>query len=502
MLALTTLALALSVVAIGLEECRPHETPNLTADAGPSRKLGATLNPVPPTVLTPQWYIDPANSTGCASDSNNGTSATCTGQPGIGPLSSWYALDVYRWGCEFGQMQCPRIGATIAGDASVAPNVTVTFLSSQGDTSDPVVANPDLENGKWLAIVGNLTAQTTGVLASVTAKNRATPQLLQAAVTNADGGVGLAAVNQLIVDTTHPSHAFTSSLVSGSTYAITQPLVAIAPGGFTGGATEVDTWANGDAVAVYTPVTVNLARLSPNVTDFNGSLGNGLYVESVTSYDSQGNGLDPLYVGRGVQFVDFVMNRNVYLETTPLDGPNGFGNVPGWGFANSIAIGGVTGGAGSPYSSAFPSWYGGAIPGGFAVGDGVIDYDAIVNSAGQTSAYQTGFVYVASGKTLTFPGSAASTGRGSGQIWGAGTVNAAGDCRVAYPAGASKGAATFASTLTLNVNGQTKTCIEIPSSASAFGTCNTTLTAAQLDTTLGATTGCLAGPGAAFCNAP
>src|SRR5580658_5938934 len=60
---------------------------------------------VPTSSLTvAQWYIDVLNATGCASDSNNGTSSTCggsdsTGTPN-GPLLTAYGLVAGRWNCQ------------------------------------------------------------------------------------------------------------------------------------------------------------------------------------------------------------------------------------------------------------------------------------------------------------------------------------------------------------------------------------------------------------------
>src|SRR5260370_1417097 len=61
------------------------------------------------------WCIDPANRSGCASNSNNGTSCACDGAGG-GPLMSHAELAVHRWGT-----YTPTLPA----------QVTETFLSAQ-----------------------------------------------------------------------------------------------------------------------------------------------------------------------------------------------------------------------------------------------------------------------------------------------------------------------------------------------------------------------------------
>src|SRR5579875_1013792 len=68
---------------------------------------------IPASWTVPNWYIDPSNSTGCASDSNSGTSSTCgAAGSGIGPLATWGELQVHRWGCQGGGQVCPRLQQT------------------------------------------------------------------------------------------------------------------------------------------------------------------------------------------------------------------------------------------------------------------------------------------------------------------------------------------------------------------------------------------------------
>ena len=80
----------------------------------------------PPSWGVPNWYLDFANSTGCASDANSGTSATCGGA-GVGPLlhvSQLYA----RWGTHSPTLNPP------------SSQTVITVLSSQpigSATTDP-----------------------------------------------------------------------------------------------------------------------------------------------------------------------------------------------------------------------------------------------------------------------------------------------------------------------------------------------------------------------------
>src|SRR5579859_7853982 len=131
--ALLSFAIALSLVTLGLELTRPTPEPAAEQDGGAPHKYGVTVA-LNPAMQVPQWYVDPGNVTGCASDSNNGTTATCGSQPGIGPLLTWNALNTQRWGCT-GGLPCPRL----------LQSTNITFLSSQTGTGDPIVFQPSIE---------------------------------------------------------------------------------------------------------------------------------------------------------------------------------------------------------------------------------------------------------------------------------------------------------------------------------------------------------------------
>lgn len=498
----------LAVLVLVLSACVPTST---SSGPPPSpeqhHKVGSPVDqPFPSEWNTAAWWIDPGNSSGCASDNNTGTSATCVTGTNTGPLLTWGNLQVQKWGCRGNPIGCPRL----------RQNTTITFLSSQSGNTDPIVNLPQLEAGAWEAIVGNLgVAQTltSTTLASVTAKNRATPQLLQAAFSGSalDGGSYTPAVSQtssqLIVNTTHPSRAWLNAQVSGSTYSVSQPLAAIAAGAYASTATEVDTWANSDAVTIYQPVSLNIVRVQPTVADNNASISTAVYLQTFSQLDPQGAGYDPSYIGSRVVITDSMMaGRWVVLDSTSQDGVASLSNGAGWGLVNVYMGIGMIGGPTAIAGNA-AAFFGGVVAATNAstLPGTVFDFDSIVR--GPTSAYSAGNVFVASGPTCggscwTYAGSSGIAGRGNGEFWGAGTVNAAADCRVSYPAGAGKAAATFVG-VTLTVNGGTKGCIMNPAAASAFATCNTTLSAANLDSNCGATTPCcITGAGPAFCNAP
>jgi len=119
----------------------------------------------PSAWTVPAWWVDPGNASGCASDNNTGTSATCAAG-GVGPLLTFGAI-VARWG-------------TL--EPVLYQNTTITFLSSQTSNADPVILRPYLA-GAYLIVQGVIGASqqvATGTLSGVTAKNQATNTLFSA----------------------------------------------------------------------------------------------------------------------------------------------------------------------------------------------------------------------------------------------------------------------------------------------------------------------------------
>lgn len=209
---------------------------------------------VPASWIVAHWWVDPANSTGCASDRNNCVSATCGGA-GVGPCLD-YSQIVSRWGTDG-----PRLPQT----------TTITLLSNQSLGVDPITFSGTLLNGSNLIFTGPLThlpgpgagAPTTMVLDQT--KNRTLP------ATGAPGG-GLLQVTfnapvtpgVLVENTTagKSSRAFVYSVTGGNVAVMTQPIAS--PGApltapFT--PAEVDTWATGDSVAGVQLVSVNVAAI-------------------------------------------------------------------------------------------------------------------------------------------------------------------------------------------------------------------------------------------------
>lgn len=213
-----------------------------------TKRLGAG---VPRAALSvPNWYIDPQNASGCASDFNNGTSATCAS--GSGPLSHYYEL-VSRWG-------------------TTSPTLTsamtrIFWVSGQSDNSDPIDATPYSNTGaadsgvifQGLAFepvsLGSAAAPLLGTctLTGVTVKNRVARTLTTATAACVPD------INKLVVNTTHPSAAWSYTALGANTWNFSQPLTFSTDSLI--GRDEVDTWATGDTISVYEPVHLSMRNL-------------------------------------------------------------------------------------------------------------------------------------------------------------------------------------------------------------------------------------------------
>jgi len=179
------------------------------------------LIPDPSTWTQAAWFIDPVN----GNDGNDGkTPATA--------VKTWN-------GGVIGKM-----GTT---SPILTQNTTFTFLSSQTDPTDVVTFKPFCQRC-WYVITGTRVQVAAGALSSVTAKNRAAGQVLEAALPAG------AARGMLVVNTTRSnSVAMVHKAVSGPVFELTQPQAPTpAPcSAYLGVPAEDNTWANTDNVIVY-----------------------------------------------------------------------------------------------------------------------------------------------------------------------------------------------------------------------------------------------------------
>lgn len=428
-------------------------------DAGHTYGALGSIYP-PPSWAVANWYVDPANSTAAASDNN-----TCTTSGA--PCLTWKEI-IRRYGTY---------------EPILRQSTTVTWLSSPSDDSDPFIWRPVFGHGAGIIVKGTIGASqqvATGTISSLTAKNRSTPQLLQATF---PAGV---AANQLVFNSTHSSHAWTYAQVSGNTYSVSQPLAPYVPLQTTVSPTEVDTWANTDTVTLYNPVTVNVRELRPRALGIDGTF--ATFNEFVALYqlninDPSGNGTVAV-LGTNVQLIDCIVTTGIRWEPS-LDAGI-FAGLPNVNdnFRNSLA------GGGEPYlptGDARFLLYGGIANFAPNVHNAYIDYDIILVGGALQYGGDIGAAYVASGATYYV---AASTTfqrhKGPGNfLWGPGGLDVMNTARLSYPSGANQAAASLLLTGAIQINTGSVAC-SIGTGASAVVNCGISPTAAHLDAAVGA----------------
>jgi len=410
--------------------------------------LDAT-NPNPGPWSQAQFYIDPQNVSGNASDANAGTSAAA-------PLLTYNGGVVKKW-----RTTSPTI----------QQNTVITFLSSHTDDSDPVVLKPTMVNAV-ISIQGMLGAAQqigAGSLAAVVAKNRSTPQLLQANL-----GTTLAP-GTLLHNTTagKNSWAWVYANVSGTTYTITQPLTpTTVPFGINDAASlsEVDTWATGDTFVAYKPVDVFIAKLDATIAEFVATAGN--FPQQIQTYHI--NVLSPNGVGNNDMFLG---NGLTLLETKSdaVISEQGLADDNIWYRINVFVAQGFTSAVpGAASINALGGAYISVIP--IEASSFTFDFDVIIAPGGPTgtavlnslySSSAVGFMYIDAGTVgflgvwnfnEGFDGSATPT-----TIWGPGAIDIIGTSRVFYGS-RHNAVATFLNKGGMTLNAQTSVSGFDPSS--------------------------------------
>jgi hypothetical protein len=423
--------------------------------AGENSPVGTAVEPLA-SWTTPAWFIDPANATGAASDGNTCTTAAA-------PCLS-YAAIASRW-----DTLSPTLGQ----------NTTLTFLSSHTDNGDPVYLAPYLLNGANLLVQGVLgPAQQTavGVLGTIAAKNRGTSQLLQAALPAG------AAAGQLVVNSTHASRAWVYAYAGGSNWLLSQPLAPVTVGAQVAAApAEVNSWAVGDAVTLYNPVTVDIvqATTSPPASGPSGAV----EIYQLAVFDPSGaDRYDPFTFTSGVQVVESAIQRVTQA------GPPAVGPAPS--FVNVNLEADVTADLGSnptgPLSlvggqienaqfGIYASLRGVTLDGDFLFGRGS-RADLFESAYGNVFVDSSAIAYVTDGTLSCTPDSGPY---GPPTLWGTGTVDVMGVARMEYPVGPNRAQSTFPG-VNLQLDTSTTACIGTSGSAQT-GPCGIALTAPHLD---------------------
>ena len=219
----------------------------------PAMKFGAIGGVRPPILpaswAVPNWYIDPSNISGAASDANNCTSRAT-------PCVTWAEI-VARWGTN-----APHISAA----------TVITFMSSQtAPWTDPVVwmpyqdayGFPNAGQANLAAIVGDLTSAqqvAAGTFTSVIPRNAWTNQR---PTINFNATSGSIAAADIVNDTSvgHPnSFSWLYTLVSGTTWVMTGLETVDSNGG---ACNSQDFWQTGDSFVAYKLVHVNIEKFAP-----------------------------------------------------------------------------------------------------------------------------------------------------------------------------------------------------------------------------------------------
>lgn len=209
------------------------------------------------------WFVDPQNVEGSSSDENDGTTS--------GTALRTKAEIIRRWGTK---------SPTFNGS-----NVVITYLSADTTGNDPGLFAPYFVNSATLTHTAPLpTASFTGSLLAVTAKNRAGNTALRSTFTTTTGAI---VANMLLVNSTRGnSRAFVQRNVSGGTWQISQPFTPYSGTGAPAN-TEVDTWANGDAITGYVLSNVDLALVGGQSVEATSTLAPSHIVWQLNIWDPQ-----------------------------------------------------------------------------------------------------------------------------------------------------------------------------------------------------------------------
>lgn len=430
-----------------------HEAPPVRAPVRkPTMALGVARPPIIPSSWTvPAWVIDPVN----GNDNN-----TCVTN---GSACKTYAEVAARWGT-----YSPRL----------RQNTTLTWLTSQPDNTDPVYFTPYVENDSLVQIIGTLTQVASVSLASVTAKNRNAPQLLQADL----GASG--AADQFLINTTTGGRAWVYKVVAGTVFAISQPMAAVTPP-FSATGTEDNAWANTNTVTLNTPTTVDLQAVAPR--DGQNATSNKLvYILNVKTISLGGFG--SFYTNGGVRAVECSFYAPVLLAEplTPVVFKAGMFNSE---TRTGVSTEPVTGPSAFQITAGITSNLIGAI---------AIDQDLILTQNASYTAFGTGvnnnntnigLFYLETGASLiansarVFIGNA---GGGAPVIWGPGTVKVIGSSHLTYPTG-GVATTTFLQTGGLQINALTTACSSSGANNPDVISCGIILNPTNLDAAQGLT---------------
>ena len=445
---------------------------------------------IKPAWTVPQWYVDPANASGNASDNNVCTISTA-------PCKTFGQVAA-RWGT-----YKPRLRQI----------TTFTLLSSCSDDTDPWYFEPYLENNAYVIInaSSNGTQLATGTVTTITALSRlaAAGNLWQGTgwptpgvglVDSATGYPYSSPVGgpQLVLDSTQSAKFWMYRLVSGTTYSITTPVVfqsaPLAIGTWYAGATP----ASGDTVTIYNPFAANIRTILPTVEGTTGGAStSGVWVQGIrifapAAYVTGGNG-NEVVIGNNVHLLDVASDRAIVKAATGGNAVDLMEDV----FAPALMSGAV-GATNSEYHLNVTQLFGGAFFEGnvWAGGELIVDGDVIMRDsqflAGPSSQIDLDCLYLDTGAIVEVGGNSFAKTSASGYatagqsaMWAPNaspwTLDVSPGGRLSIP---SNTAANHLRNATLSICGKTTACNGDNANLSA--NCGISLTAANIDAAFGA----------------
>jgi len=386
---------------------------------------------------------------------------------------------MFRWGTRFPTFQQPTTIHVISSLVSSDLVYLDPLIKSPQDGAIPLIFSCDL---------GATQIAWSGVIATLVPKSQSGAQLLAATFTAGDGGSVTPVRDQLLVNATHPSHAWVMhpDATPANGPDISQPLT-----GYNGvpvaAPVEVDTWAVGDAITAYTPSSIFPVEALPTCN------ANAYPVDFPMSVTITGCNFSSTGVG-GNDNVSFVANQYVQLtdivstrtqqDTTigpNTGGPAGPQNVNVYYDTLYRGIGGRMIGGAVGTGSKFAMMQGGSFD------DDIVFYDTLymsgVNVAANEGSYNFGSVYINLGQSLDLDNGYAVV---KGPIWGGGIMRVEAGGFLQYPSGAGKAVATFLNNPGLGdplfLSGGTGACSMSISVGSPTIHCGIGLTPTNLDT--------------------
>lgn len=431
-----------------------------------------------PSWLQSMWKIDPQDVTGLADDSNTGLDA-------LHPVRTWNGGVIAKYGTR---------------EPYLLQGTEWEFLSSHVDGSDPVDFSPRMiidatsdssQVGVIRGVLGPAQIVATGTITVISPKG---DQALMVVTLPAGGSYQ---PNQIIANSTRGSKAWLKAQISGTTWVVSQPVIAMMVAYAGGGqiSRRDDTWASGDTVTVYRHVRVNLVRVAPIASDIQPTLDDFFFVTALRIPDYSNTDYGSFQVYLAGANCD---HNEVCIEKVVLY-PTGIAPVSSY-YANCSLIEGICGGEHqSPQGTTGPIIHGGLMgtaPGLLSISrlaGATLDIGVVVTQTFQgflPPSIESGFigdVFIDDGTTLAIlgdtrvDGSAAGVHGGLAKVRGTGTIDVIEQGRLSYNGNPT---AIFVNAGGLKINGQS-TAYSLGSGASAQLRGGIALTPAKLNTSVG-----------------